>query len=300
MRSSPVPLPSDPRQLQKICTQLQRQLADQDRVIESQQKTLDDHASALQAKQDTIDYLTEQLVLLRSKRYQAQSEQLKTLQGQLFDEAELEVAIREAEAALAELHTDLVPTPESERPPAKARPKRKPIPEHLKRVDIVIDVSDADKQMMGDDWILVGYEVSEQLAVQQRTYYVKRFKRAKYVRNESSAESTGGIKVAPRPAVMLPKAIADSSLLADIIAAKFVDALSFYRTDKILQREGIDIGYSTLCDWPIQLSERLAPLQVLMFEAVRDSELWHLDDDCRMQEVEQCRSNCRNDVAGIA
>ncbi len=277
MRSSPVSLPSDPQQLQKICTQLQGQLADQNRVIESQQKTLDEHARALQAKQDTIDYLTEQLILLRSKRYQAQSEQLKSLQGQLFDEAELEVAIREAEAALAELQTSAAPIG-AQPAPAKARPKRKPLPEHLKRVDIVIDVDDADKQMMGDNWTLVGYEISEQLAVQQRTYYVKRFKRAKYVGNESSGESGGGIKVAPRPAVMLPKAIADSSVLADVIAAKFVDALSFYRTDRILQREGVDIGYSTLCDWPIQLSDRLAPLETLMFEALSDSELWHLDE----------------------
>jgi transposase len=145
MRSLPVSLPSDPQQLQKICTQLQAQLADQGRVIEAQQKTLDEHTRALLAKQDTIDYLTEQLILLRSKRYQAQSEQLKTLQGQLFDEAELEVAIREAEAALAELRTDPGPTLKSERTPAKARPKRKPIPEHLKRVDIVIDVSDAEQ-----------------------------------------------------------------------------------------------------------------------------------------------------------
>lgn len=38
----------------------------------------------------SIDYLQEQLSLLRSKRYQKHSEQLRTLQGQLFDEAELD------------------------------------------------------------------------------------------------------------------------------------------------------------------------------------------------------------------
>lgn len=60
--------------------------------------------------------------------------------------------------------------------------------------------------------------------------------------------------------MILPKALADASLLVHVITHKFVDALSFYRTLNILQREGIDIGYSTLCDWPIQLAERLAPM----------------------------------------
>ena len=46
-----------------------------------------------------------------------------------------------------------------------------------------------------------------------------------------------------------------------MIASKFVDALSFHRKDKILQREGIDIGYSTLCEWPIQLTQRLQPIK---------------------------------------
>ena len=47
---------------------------------------------SLESRQATIEYLQEKLALLLSKRYQAQSEQLKAIQGQLFDEAELAVA----------------------------------------------------------------------------------------------------------------------------------------------------------------------------------------------------------------
>ncbi|MCB1739280.1 MAG: transposase, partial [Gammaproteobacteria bacterium] len=77
---------------------------------------------------------------------------------------------------------------------------------------------------------------------------------------------------------MSPKSIAEASLLADVLTGKFVDALSFVRVHKRLAREGMDIGYSTLCDWPIQLYERLRPWQALWFEALRDSALWHLDE----------------------
>ena len=201
---------------------------------------------------------------MRSKRYRAQSEQLKALQGQLFDEAELEQVIREAEEALANAQQATGKETSSSSSEKPAAPRRKPLPENLRRVDVLIDVSDEDKQLMGNDWELIGYQSSEQLAVQQREYYVKHLKRAKYVRKqaagqgeESPAGLEQGIKVAPRAKVMLPKAIADSTLLADVITSKFVDAVSFYRTERILKREGIEIGYYTLCEWPIQLYERL-------------------------------------------
>lgn len=278
-------LPNDPRELREMCAQLQVKLADKERLIGEQKAAIAKHTQALQAKQETIAYLQEQLALLRSKRYQAQSEQLKALQGQLFDEAELEQAIREAEQALANVQQatgKVASSSPSEKPPA---PRRKPLPEHLKRVDVLIDVSDEDKQHMGNDWELIGYESSEQLAVQQRQYYVKRLKRAKYVRKEAAGQGEEspagleqGIKVAPRAKVMLPKAIADSTLLADVITSKFIDAVSFYRTERILKREGIEIGYSTLCEWPIQLYERLQPLEILLMEHLASSQLWHLDE----------------------
>ncbi len=285
------PLPDDPQELRKFCAQLQSQLADNERLIGEQeariglqQKTITEQIEALQAKQETIAYLQEQLALLRSKRYQARSEQLKALQGQLFDEAELEQAIREAEQALAEAQQTAGKRPSSSPVEKKSVPRRKPLPDHLKRVDVLIDVSDEDKQLMGDDWELIGYQTSEQLAVRQREYYVKCLKRAKYVRKQADqgdqypAGSEPGIKVAPRAPVMLPKAIADSSLLADVITSKFVDAVSFYRTERILKREGIEIGYSTLCEWPIQLAERLQPLVPLLMEYLASGPLWHLDE----------------------
>lgn len=292
MPQTPASLPDDPQQLRLLCQQLQSQLADKARVIGeqeatigTQQKTIAQHVETLQAHQETIAYLQEQLALLHSKRYQAQSEQLKALQGQLFDEAELEQAIREAEEALAKAQQASGKVTSSSPPEKPPAPRRKSLPDHLKRVDVLIDVSDEDKQLMGDDWALIGYETSEQLAVQQREYYVKRLKRAKYVRKEASGQGEQlpagleqGIKVAPRAKVMLPKAIADSSLLADVIVSKFVDAVSLYRTERILKREGIEIGYSTLCEWPIQLAQRLQPLVPLLMEHLASGPLWHLDE----------------------
>lgn len=289
-------LPTDITQLRALCLELQSALAEKDQALSEKEQTILN-------KQATIDTLHEQLSLLRSKRYQRQSEQLKTLQCQLFDEAELEQAIRETEAALAKAQAEHPVKPEGiEKPTPKAQPKRKPLPDHLKRVDIIIDVSEEDKHRMGDAWEAVGHDVSEQLAVQDRQYYVKRYLRVKYVRKQTpqdesaiaQAQCDGGIKVAPRPAVILPKALADASLLADVIASKFVDALSFYRKDKILQREGIHLGYSTLCDWPIQLAQRLEPIEKLLYEQLTSGDLWHLDETTLQVLREPGRDNDTN------
>lgn len=280
----------------------QQAVAEQERA---HQQALAEKDRLLTERQHHIEHLQEQLALLRSKRFGRQSEQLKHLQGQLFDEAELEKTIRETEEALAAAlqegddqgedgttDSSSAAQTDTDKPAAKPCPRRKPLPAHLRRVDVEVDVSDEDKQMMGDHWVLVGYETAEKLAVHDREYYVKRIKRAKYVRkkdhNDHSGDSqsdapiapeeTAGIKVAPPLPAILPRAIADASLLAHTITAKFVDALSFYRYERVLQREGIDIGYATLCDWPIQLASRLEVIRELLMEALLDGPRWHLDE----------------------
>ena len=279
MSNAAAPLPGDPELLRQLCAQLQATIADQEGILQAQKATIQQQENTLKSRQKTIDYLSERLALLLGKRYQAQSEQLKAIQGQLFDEAELETAIRETEAELERLKRE---GEEPEQPPSKGprqQPRRKPLPDHLRRVDIVIDVSDEDKQLMGDDWVVVGHDISEQLAVCQREHYVKRFLRVKYVRRQPPNDGEeAGIRVAPAPTVMLPRSLADSSLLADVITCKYVDALSFYRTERILKRDGIEIGYSTLCAWPIQLFERLQPLQALLMAELGQAQLWHLDE----------------------
>jgi transposase len=259
----------------------QLQLEKHQSMIFNQQAQLTQRDHLIEQQQSEIAYLQERLNILLSKRYQAQSEQLKYIQGQLFDEAELEREISETRQALEELqnrsHRQLG-TPSA--PESKHKPKRRALPSHLRRVEVIVDVCDEDKQAMGDEWRCIGHESSEQLAVQQRKYYVKVIKRKKYVRNsaETDEPSGSGIRVAPPAKVMLPRSLADASLLADVLCSKFIDAMSFYRTEKRLSREGIEIGYSTLCDWPIQLHGRLKPLKRLFYQAIAQSPLWHLDE----------------------
>lgn len=275
--------------LRKQLARQQQELENKEAQLNDKEALLNEHAAQLEQKQQLLDerdehiaWLEETLALLKSKRYRHSSEKLNALQGTLFDEAEMDAAITDIRDKLdkeRQAHqADQKPAPVATRSP-EDRPRRKPLPDHLRRVHIDVDVSDEDKHAMGDDWEFVGWETSEQLACQEREYYVKSLRRAKYVRKDQGPlNKTDGIKVAPVQPVMLPRAIADASLLAKILTAKFVDALSFNRECKVLEREGVTLSYSTVCSYPIQLHERLAPLKALFYEYAAAQPLWHLDE----------------------
>jgi len=256
-------LPQDPVALRAEVARLQEQLAEARRQREEQEQRIE----------QLLDYIT----LLKRKRFGPSAERLPADQLQLFDEAELEALIGELEAALP------APTAPPSKPPAPERPKdkpvRRPLPEHLPRVERVIDLPEADKQAMGPDWTFIGYEESEQLAIIPRQPYVIRFKRAKYVPvSEDVPGAEQGVLIAPRPVQILPKAIGHSSLIAEVVVGKFVDALPLYRQEKIFAREGIALSRQTMAGWLIALEEKLTPVMAAMKALLYQGPVIHIDE----------------------
>ena len=210
---------------------------------------------------EPIQQLLDNITLLKRKRFGPSADRISPDQLKLFDEAELEALIAE----LDNRRRAACPPPRQPDPePPKDKPVRRPLPEHLPRVERVIDLPEAEKQAMGSDWTFIGYDESEQLAVIPRQPYV--IVQARQVcppqRGRRGAEQ--GVVIAPRAAQILPKSIAHASLIADVVVGKFVDALPLYRQEKIFSREGIELSRQTMAGWMIQLDERLTPLMAAM------------------------------------
>jgi len=147
---------------------------------------------------------------------------------------------------------------------------RKPLPEYLPVIEKYIDISDEEKLCgCGCQKVVIGKEEHNALEHIPAQYSILRTIRLKYAcKNCEGTEDSGPtVTIAPVPAQIIPKSFATSSLLAYIIAAKFVDALPFYRLSKIFQREGISLGRGTMSNWTITLSKLLEP----MLEALKDS-----------------------------
>ena len=238
----------------------------------------------LAQRDQRIEQLLDYIALLKRKRFGPSSERVSPDQLGLFDEAELE-------ALIGELEQQAPPPAPPQSPPAdtppKTKPVRRPLPEHLPRVEHIIDLPAAVKEGMGADWRLIGYDAAEQLAIIPRQPYVIRTLRAKYAPLHADVPGAEqGVIIAPRAPQILPKALAHSSLLADIVTAKFVDALPLYRQEKIFAREGIDLSRQSMAGWLIALDEKLTPLMAAMQSLLYEGRVLHVDET-RLQVLEE-------------
>ena len=77
---------------------------------------------------------------------------------------------------------------------------------------------------------------------------------------------------------LIPKSIATPELLAYLLTSKFVDALPFYRQEKILARIGVDLSRATMCNWAIQVAHRLEPLLELLRQKIRAGPYVQIDE----------------------
>ena len=164
----------------------------------------------LRHKNQQIEQLMDYIQLLRQKQFGRSSEKSNKQQINLFDEAELEALLAELDEQLdAEVSVE---APASAQPSSpKKKPIRRPLPAGLKRIEKIIDLPEDQKQSMGDDWELIGYEKSEQLAVIPRQHYVIVTKRAKYAPvNDEVSGAEQGIRVAPSTDHIIPKSIGHS------------------------------------------------------------------------------------------
>lgn len=137
---------------------------------------------------------------------------------------------------------------------AKKHPGRTPLPSALRREEIIIEPQeDVTGLTRLED------EVTEVLEVKAAEFYVKRYVRRKYVRQEED-----GIAIGKLPARAIDKGIAGASVLSMLIIGKFVDHLPIYRQIAIFKRSGINLHYNTVLDWTNQGIEVLTPLYELL------------------------------------
>lgn len=173
--------------------------------------------------------------------------------------------------------------PEAIDVPAHSRKKagRKPLPEHLDRIEVIHDIPSEDKVCgCGSEMTRFGEEVSEQLKYTPARLEVIRNIRPKYACKTCEGVETKGstVKIAPAPLQLLPKTITTPELLAQIAVAKFVDANPFYRQEKQFGRLGYALSRTNMTNWIIQISKALEKLDGLLRQSVLSGPLINMDE----------------------
>ena len=128
--------------------------------------------------------------------------------------------------------------------PKDRKPKRKPLPEHLPREEIVLDVDSESCPCCGGLLHAIGESVSETLDWVPAQVRVIRTRRPKY-----ACRSCGTVRQAPAPERPIAGGLATPALLAHVLVSKYCDHTPLYRQAQIFARHGIELERSTLAGW---------------------------------------------------
>jgi len=222
--------------------------------------------------QAQIDYLEEQNRLLRNELFGRKSEK-----GIEFDHNQLTLFEQPVEVPA----TDQDPEPITISSHKRKKRGRKPLPEHLERVDVVHDLSEQDKMCScGHPMDRIGQDECEKLDYIPAKVQVLRHIRLKYACKHCEGVYDDGptVRIAPVPAQLIPKSNATAGLLAHLVTSKFADGLPLYRQQKIFARLDLDLSRSTMANWAIQASIRCRPLIEFLRQEIRGGPLINVDE----------------------
>jgi len=233
----------------------------------------------LQRQHTTLQHQIEQLI---RRIYGRKSEKIDPNQL-MFDAIVQESLAQSAAIAAKEKEENAAAKAETETPatvPAKSRKERTqygrlPIPEHLERVEIIIDIPENEKvsAFTGEPLKVIGVEVSEKLEYRPGKLMVNVYKRPQY-----ALPNNEGVVSAPLPDSPIARCKADVGLMSHVIVSKFADHLPHYRQDSIFHREKVDIPRGTQSGWLMQIHESIKILHPILRQAVLESGIVFTDD----------------------
>ena len=219
--------------------------------------------------QAMIEHLKLRIAMFEQHRFGASSERGRKILDQLqlqLEELETEIAETRARAATGEDGTTIV------RAFTRAKPVRKPFPDHLPRERVVLP-SPTACPCCGGKLVKLGETSTETLESIPRTYKV-----IQTVREKFACRSCESITEPPAPFHPIPRGRAGAHLLADILHGKFCEHQPLNRQSESFARDGLDLSVSTLADWVGACTTALTPLILLIEAHVLAAERIHGDD----------------------
>lgn len=212
-------LPSDPKLLQQIISDLSEEVIN---------------------LSDQIKSLKNQLTLLKAKRFGKSSEKLDK------QIADLELKIEEEEENNCnQVIDDSLEEIESDNKKEKNKPKRNPSPPHLPRVEKIINPNPVCPDCGSNDLRKISDDISETL-----DYVPASFKVIRTIRPRCACKKCDNIVQADIPDRAITKGKAESGLLAHILVQKYCNHLPYYRQSEIyLRDENVELSRSTMASW---------------------------------------------------
>jgi transposase len=222
------------------------------------------HEQAVVAEKDAfitelkqlIEKLEGQVGQYRHTKFGPKSEKL--------DPAQLELALEDLETAIAETQAQIAAVEEkiaaSASDPEKAAPraprKARALPEHLPRVERVIEPESIVCPCGCGDMVRIGEDRTERLDFIPARYQVIVTIRPKY----ACPKGRTGVVQAKAPAHLLEGSWPTEALLAQIAVSKHSEHMPLNRQAVVMARLGVPIDRSVLADWMGRTGALIAPV----------------------------------------
>lgn len=233
--------------------------------LDAQRQALSEQAEELDSRSARIEHLKLMVEKFRHMMFGRKSEKLVLKLEQMeFELEEDETTQAEAEA----LDERLSPAKE-----AKPRSERKPLPEHLKREEVIHKPDTDCCPDCGGSLRHFGDDVSEQLE-----YVPESFKVIRHVRPKFTCTGCDRVVEGAAPSRPIERGLAAPSLLAHVIVSKYADHLPLFRQSEIYARQGVEISRSTMAGWVGAASDLLGPLVDAIGKYVFAGRKLHADD----------------------
>lgn len=216
-----------------------------------------------------MEYLKEQLRLLKAKRFGPSSEKTKTIVDQLtlFDNVFNEV---EATAEPFAPEPELITVPEHKR--KKKRAKKGEFLEGLPEEIIEYHLPEEDMvcSCCGHLRHVINEEITKEAVMVPAQLFVRVHKRKVYgchLCERNGDGSTPVIVKAPKPNRAFPGSIASPSVVAHVIDEKYVMGTPLYRQEQQWARRGLGISRQNMANWANHAAENWL---VSIYERMKD------------------------------
>jgi len=209
--------------------------------------------STLKERDLHIANLKHELATLKRSRYGATSENAAQLELMLEAMQQQSDTLRATLRQTKDTHTP--PSSTSPNAPAKKKPKRNTLPEHLERRQQHIPLCSPDCESCGTALHILEQKVTEEL-----DYIPGRFVVNQIIRPRAVCRHCETMTEPPLPSRVIERGRPTAGLLSHVILSKYMDHLPLYRLSGKLAREGITLERSTMAGWLKSVAELLLPL----------------------------------------
>ena len=270
--------------------------------LQAAHAAVQDERDTLQAERDTLtgqnrvlrierDLLKEQLARAIHKMFAARSEVRSSDQKDLFFNEAESLALTQAAPAQEEcanperdaLHeqTGAVTTTRAAKPKRGRKPLDPALPRQVERHELPIALRLCPHD--GSALVEIGVEATEQLDIIPQQVRVIRHERVKY----ACPCCDGGLRLAAKPAQIIPKGLFTPAALAWVVTAKFEDGLPLYRQAALLGRfGGTDLSRNTLAASVVRVGQAVQPIINLLRDQLLDAPLV-FGDETRLQVLKE-------------